>query len=255
MGKPTMKPRTRPSAWVLLLGTITLLVGVQGYYDLLVHDARLSPVLGALGVAAWDIAAIALADHALRVASDGDSPWAWNAAVVLDGAAASALQYFAQLRAGHGVVAGAAMACFPVITILLYEAALRRAARLNGRRSAKVAKPRAFQEPMMWVVFPRQSWRAFRLALRDRTLSSSEAFAMAYLDDELDQADPDPVRRRPDELAGQRSLADSIRTAIGAYGDDLEAVIEAVLELHPGAKPETVTRTARKFRPRPAPRL
>ena len=271
--------RKNKSSWPMIsLGVITLILSSYGLFELAHIFGKMPDELAVLAVAGFDVFAIACGVMAFRVAKDGDSPALWNAAVVVAALLSAGLQYVRTQLGGQPVAVGVMMAFFPLATVSLFEGTLRRSFRLSGRRSGRVAPPRASFELLQWVLFRRATWEAFRDGVRDRTLSADAAFKIALIRLET-EAEPDwePERRREVELdysadlggraaitsgsagghpedsaesAGPvedvRTVTDIVREKLQVTGVDKAGQAEAltlVLAAKPSAKESTVRRT------------
>jgi hypothetical protein len=267
-----MSPRIRLSPFMVTLAVVTLTLSSWGLFGLAHTYARMPAGLAAAVVAGFDLFAVAAGKHALDVAADGDSAAAWNLLVVAIAGLSAVLQYghIVWLEQGSALV-GVMMAAFPVATVCLFEGSLRRAHRLAGRVDGRVAQPRATFEPLMWALFPKQTIRAFRIAVLDRTMSADAAFKIAKLSEQTGPALTPPPKRREialsyDHLSGQvvpdvpaddadvraiggrtsaqrGAVAAAVRTAHGRHGDNLPAVLAEVRTTVPDAADETVRRT------------
>lgn len=271
--------RKNKSSWPMIsLGIITLILSSYGLYELAHIFGKMPSGLAVLAVAGFDVFAIACGVMAFRVAKDGDSPALWNFAVVVAALLSAGLQYV-RTQLGHQPVAvGIMMAFFPLATVALFEGTLRRSFRLSGRRSGRVAPPRASFEILQWLLFRRATWEAFRDGVRDRTLSADAAFKLALIRLET-AAEPDwePDQRREIEIdytadlrgkaaitsgsagghpedtaestdtpADPRPVSVLVREFLQVRGvddDGKAAVLADVLAAKPGANPETVRRT------------
>lgn len=263
---------------MVILAGITLVLSSFGLYGL-AHDYGNTPVpLAVLAVAGFDLTALAAGYHALRVAKDGDSPGPWNALLVAAAGVSAVLQYVHTQLAGDPWAVGVMFAAFPIVTVALFEGTLRRAHRLNGRRTGRVAQPRASFELLLWLTYPRLTAKAFRKGVFDRQLSADAALKLAMLEmtePELEEYTPAPLRRVeldysgtlsgraaitsgiqadtpdvPEESAGSvpdlRSITALVRESLqvrGADKDGKAAVFEDVLKAKPAANPGTVRRT------------
>jgi len=260
----------RPSPAMLALGVITLVLSGYGLYGLMVTFGGFPAPLAAAAVAGLDLFAIAAGRHAVALARDGDSPALWLALVVLVVGISAAAQYSHIHLIGGPPIVGIVAAAFPCATVLLFHGSLRRAARLDGRRTHRVAPPRATFEPLLWVVYPRATWQAFKLAVADRSLGASGAFkiGIAVTSRERDRADAQEGGRRdvdlwavlgalstlpaltghppadvPDMSGGRPvSTASLVRAAIAAGCTDLDAVTEHVRRTAPAAPADTIRR-------------
>lgn len=271
--------RKNKSSWPMIsLGIITLILSSYGLFELAHIFGKMPEALAVLAVAGFDVFAIASGVMAFRVAKDGDSPALWNSAVVLAAFLSAGLQYV-RTQLGHQPVAvGVMMGFFPLATVALFEGTLRRSFRLSGRRSGRVAPPRASFELMQWLLFRRATWEAFRDGVRDRTLSADAAFKLALIRLET-AAEPEwvPDQRREIEIdytADLRGKAAITSGSAGGYPADTAesaetppdprpvsalvreflqvrgvddagkaAVMDDVLAAKPGANPATVRRT------------
>ena len=174
--------RKNKSSWpMIILGIITLILSSYGLYELAHVFGNMPSSLAVLAVAGFDVFAIACGVMAFRVAKDGDSPALWNALVVIAALLSAGLQYVRTQLGGEPVAVGVMMAFFPIATVSLFEGTLRRSFRLSGRRSGRVAPPRASFELLQWLLFRKATWEAFRDGVRDRTLSADAAFKLALI--------------------------------------------------------------------------
>lgn len=275
--------KTKPqfSKPMIALAVITLVLSSYGLYRL-AHDFGDMPAfLSLLAVAGFDLTAIAAGNHALTVADDGDSSGAWNLLVIAAALTSAVLQFVHTQLAGQPWAIGVLMAAFPIATVILFEGTVRRVHRLNGRRTGRVAKPRATFELLQWVVYPKATWWAFKRSIADRTLGGNAAFMLGVqattvvqVEDEetpdtrrefvWDYTGPDSGRIRelsgsgpadgPDsasESAGSgpdtRPLSELVKESLQVRGADLEAVKADVLKLRPAANPDTIRRTFGKL--------
>jgi hypothetical protein len=166
---------------MIALGIITLILSAYGLFELAHVFGRMPAPLAVVAVAGFDVFAIACGVMAFRVAKDGDSPAVWNFAVVVAALLTSALQFVRTQLGNQPIAVGVMMAFFPVATVILFEGTLRRAFRISGRRSGRVAPPRASFEILQWLLFRRLTWEAFRDGVLDRTLSADAAFKLALI--------------------------------------------------------------------------
>ena len=220
-----MNRRNKSSAPMIVLGVITLLLSSYGLFELAHIFGGLPAQLAVLAVAGFDVYAIACGVMAFRVARDGDSPALWNIAVVVAALLSAALQYVRTQLGGQPVAVGVMMAFFPLATVSLFEGTLRRQYRLSGRRSGRVAPPRASFELLQWLLFRRLTWEAFRDGVLDRTLSADAAFKLALIrhrtalerEDQLERDELD--RRRKDiELDYAADLGGHAQIMSGSSG-------------------------------------
>lgn len=265
-------PNVKPSGAMLTLGTITLIISAYGLYGLL-HDYAGAPALiAALGIAGLDLTALAAGRHAIDLARDGDSPAAWNLVVIMVALVSAGAQYAHQTLTGAPWIVGVVFACFPLATVLLYEGTLRRAARLAGRESGRVAPPRATFELLQWLVYRRATWRAFQLSVADRSLGADGAFKIGLLATAPQPEKPADRRRgvtinyaqalglgellaitdgqadtskdTSDDLAGRPpAIAQLVRDAVSAGHTSDPDVLAHVRETRPDVDPATVRRT------------
>jgi hypothetical protein len=262
---------------MIALAIITLILSSYGLFRL-AHDFGDIPAsLAIIVVGGFDLFAIAAGHHALAIAEDGDSSGAWNLAVIGAAVLSAVLQYAHTQLAGQPWPVGVMMAMFPLATVGLFEGTLRRAHRLNGRAAGRVAEPRASFELLQWIVYPKVTWMAFRLAVVDRTLGPDAAFKMGFVAKkpqaeyrapkrrELDLAydqlvpgfpqltsglhsgeGPDGSGESADKRPDTRPLTALIRESLQVNGADEEAVYSDVKALRPDAKEDTIRRTIRK---------
>src|SRR5438477_643047 len=135
---------------MIALGCITLVLSGWGIYGLVTRYGGMPPVLAVLAIAGLDLFALSAGKHAVDLARDGDSPALWNAITFLVGLVSAAAQYAHIVLSGSPAIVGLVCAMFPIATILLFEGTLRRAARLSGRTTGRVAPPRATFEFLQW---------------------------------------------------------------------------------------------------------
>lgn len=271
--------KVRLSGAMIALAAITLALSSWGLFTLAHRFGGVPTWLALLAVAGLDLFAVAAGRHALVVAADGDSPAAWNAIVVFVALTSATLQFSSTRLEGRPWPVGVLMAMFPLATIALFEGTLRRAHRLEGRASGRVAPPRASFELMQWIMFPKATMEAFRLGVADRRLGGDAAFKLGLLATkvkaevytpparvEVNMPYEDLVPGYPHVIAGQsagssagpsaiesgpapdgRTLADLIRESMQVNGSDAEAIVSDVLAARPTAKPDTIRRTVRKL--------
>lgn len=279
-----MKQRTNYSKSMIVLGLATLALSSYGLFEL-AHTFGGVPVLFALlVVGGFDLFAIASGNHAMAIARDGDSAGPWNLAVIGAAVVSAVLQYMHTVLADQPWPIGVMMAMFPLATVLLFEGTLRRAHRLNGRETGRVAPPRASFELVQWLFFPRATFRAFRLGVADRSLGGDAAFKLGLIAQETERAPEyvEPPRRRidlsydriipgypqyvsgssPELESGQsgstdgqtperRSVKALVEENLQVTGSDDESVYDAVHAARPDVKEDTIRkaiRTARTLR-------
>lgn len=270
------------SSWPMIaLGIITLVLSSYGLYEL-AHIYGSQPAgIAVLAVSVFDLFAIASGVMAFRVAKDGDSPAFWNFVVVLVGLLSATLQYARTQLGGQPWPVGVLMAMAPLATLCLFEGTLRRAYRLGGRRTGRVAQPRASFELLQWLIFRKATWEAFRDGVKDRTLSADAAFKLALLRlEDAEDIDWTPPPRREieldyaEDLSGRAAITAGIRREIppesagaaevppdtrplsavvqetlqvtGVDKPGKEAAFAAVTAAKPAAKPESVRREIRR---------
>jgi hypothetical protein len=165
------------------------------------------------------------------------------------------------------------MAAFPIATVLLFEGTLRRAHRLNGRMTGRVARPRATFELLQWLVYPKATFWAFRASIADRSLGGGAAFILGIEAttprpivveqvDERREFERDYLTGQVREVAGSgpadapesggsapdtRPLTALVQESLQVRGADLEAVKADVLALRPTANPDSIRRTFGKL--------
>jgi hypothetical protein len=278
-------PKAKFSLPMVILAGITLVLSSYGLYELAHTYADTPAPLALLAVAGFDLTALAAGHQALTVARDGDSAGPWNALLVVAASLSAVLQYAHTSLAGQPWSVGIMFAMFPIATVLLFEGTLRRAHRLNGRRTGRVAQPRASFELLQWLVFPRHTARAFKKGIRDRRLSPDAAFKLAVMELESDETDdyvppallevemdysrslrghaqitsgqsgqsPDSSGQSPDSSAdpsGQspdtRPLTVLVRESLQVRGPDEESVVADVQAIRPDAKDASIRRIFRK---------
>jgi hypothetical protein len=258
----------KPSGAMIALGCITLVLSAYGLYGLMHDYAAMPAVLAALAIAGLDLFALAAGKHAIDLAKDGDSPAAWNLLVILVGLVSAVAQYAHMALAGAPWIAGVIFAMFPIATVILFEGSLRRAARLNGRETGRVAPARATFELLQWLVYRKATARAFRLAVADRELSADGAFKIGLMTVAAENVERAPAARRqvtipyaqllgvplaitdgeadtsaqrPDLGGGQPvSVAELVRRAMSEGADNADAVLAHVRTVKPDASAEAV---------------
>lgn len=269
-----MKTRPKFSKPMIALAVITLALSSWGLFRL-AHDFGAMPtLLAVVAVAGFDLFAINAGNHALTVADDGDSSGIWNLLVVVAALTSALLQYAHTQLAGQPWAVGVLMAAFPVATVILFEGTVRRVHRLNGRRTGRVAKPRATFEPLQWLVFPRATFWGFRRAIADRSLGADAAFMLgvqATTPEEIETGESDDTRRRFEwtydgkpgssgrirELSGpdpepapesaptapdSRTVRELVKAFVQVRGADEDGVVADVLAVRPDAKDATIRR-------------
>ena len=174
-------PTVKPSGAMLALAAITLVLSAYGLYGLMVDFAAAPWFLALLAIAGLDLTALAAGKHAIDLARDGDSPAVWNLVVIGVALVSAAAQWAHQTLAGAPWIVGLVFAMFPLATVLLFEGTLRRAARLSGRVTGRVAPTRATFELLQWIVYPKATWQAFRISIADRSLGADGAFKVGLL--------------------------------------------------------------------------
>lgn len=199
-----MTERAKYSPWMIALAVVTLTLSSYGLFRL-AHDFGDIPTwLAFAAVAGFDVFAIAAGQHAMTIARDGDSAGMWNLAVLGAALLSAVLQYAHTQLADQPVAVGVMMAAFPIATVSLFEGTLRRAHRLNGRRTGRVSQPRASFELLQWLVYPRITMRAFRHGVLDRTLGADAVFKIAYLPTVQPAEEYRPPARRELELSWEQ---------------------------------------------------
>jgi hypothetical protein len=256
------------------LATITLILSSYGLFELAHVFGAMPAPFAILAVAGFDLTAIAAGNHAMTVARDGDSAGPWGLIVVGAAGVSAVLQFMHTRLAGQSWAIGVMMAMFPLATVILFEGTLRRAHRLNGRITGRVAQPRATFELMQWLVYPRATWWAFRRSVADRSLGGNAAFILGI--EMTTTVEPEyvpPARREFEfdyarisgggirELSGPesgsepesaapapdtRKLSEVVRDLLPENGWDPAATKTAVLAVRPEANPDTVRRTIQK---------
>lgn len=271
------KPRPKFSKPMIMLAVITLILSSWGLYRLAHDFGQMPAYLAILAVAGFDLTAIAAGNHALTVADDGDSSGGWNLLVIAAALCSALLQYVHTQLAGQPWAVGVLMAAFPVATVILFEGTVRRVHRLNGRRTGRVANPRATFEILQWIVYPKATWWAFRRSIADRSLGGDAAFILgvaATTPEEVETDEADDTRRRfewsydgkPGSSGRVRELSGSapesapeesgpvpvIRTvkalvleSLQVNGADEEKAVAHVHAANPDAKDATIRRTFR----------
>ena len=184
---------------LLALGTLAGIVGGWGLYTMMTEIGHAPGLIGVISIAILELFAVGLGIHAVKVARDGDSPFAFNAAITLIAVFAAVVQLVAAIVEGRGVLFGLVMAMAPVAAITLWVVEMRRYFRLRGRAAGTVAPPRRTIEPAMWVRFPRQAWTAKKFALIDRTLGCDDAMKLGILHGTPPRS---PSRRSPRRSGG-----------------------------------------------------
>lgn len=269
------KQRAKFSWPMVVLASITLLLSSWGLFELAHVYGQMPAAFAIVAVAGFDLTAVAAGGHAMKVAEDGDSGGPWALVVVAAAVLSSILQFMHTRLAGQSWAVGVMMAAFPIATVLLFEGTLRRAHRLNGRLSGRVAQPRATFELLQWIVYPRATFWAFRASIADRSLGGNSAFilgieATATVEPEFTPPDRREFERdysavgggRVRELAGPspddapesagsgpdiRPLTALVQESLQVRGADFESVKADVLKLRPAANPDTIRRTFGKL--------
>jgi hypothetical protein len=273
---------------MIVLGVATLALSSYGLFELAHVYGGVPVVFALLVVGGFDVFAIAAGGHAMAIARDGDSAGPWNLAVVGAAVLSAVLQYMHTVLAGQPWPIGVMMAVFPLATVSLFEGTLRRAHRLNGRETGRVAPPRASFELIQWLIFPRATFRAFRLGVADRSLGGDAAFKLGLIAQETERGArtyAEPPRRTidlsydriipgyPQYVAGpsgtspelesgqagqsdgtgpdKRSVKALVEENMQVTGMDDESVFEAVRSARPDVKEDSIRkaiRTARTLR-------
>jgi hypothetical protein len=260
---------------MMILATITLVLSSWGLFELAHVYGSMPAALALVAVAGFDLTAIAAGNHAMTVARDGDSGGPWGLVVVAAAILSAILQFMHTRLAGQSWAVGVMMAAFPIATVLLFEGTLRRAHRLNGRLTGRVAQPRATFELLQWIVYPKATFWAFRASIADRSLGGNSAFVLGI--EATTTVEPEfvpPERReferdysalgggRVRELTGSgpadgpesagsgpdtRTLKALVEESLQVRGADLDAVRADVLKARPGADPDSIRRTFGKL--------
>jgi hypothetical protein len=259
---------------MMLLATITLVLSSWGLFELAHVYGSMPAALALVAVAGFDLTAIAAGNHAMKVAEDGDSGGPWALVVVGAAVLSATLQFMHTRLAGQSWAVGVMMAAFPIATVLLFEGTLRRAHRLNGRLTGRVARPRATFELLQWIVYPKATFWAFRTSIADRSLGGNAAFVLGIeattprpivVQDDTDnrrQFERDYLTGQVRELSGSspadgpesagsapdtRPLIALVRESLQVRGADLEAVRADVLAIRPDADKDSIRRTFGKL--------
>ena len=269
-----MKKQHAKFSWpMMILATITLVLSSWGLFELAHIYGAMPAALAIVAVAGFDLTAVAAGSHAMKVAEDGDSGGPWALVVVAAAVLSSVLQFMHTRLAGQSWAVGMMMAAFPLATVLLFEGTLRRAHRLNGRLTGRVARPRATFEILQWIVYPKATFWAFRASIADRSLGGNSAFVLGieattprpivteipddrrefernYLTGEIRELTGSSPADAP-ESAGPgpdgRTLKALVEESLQVRGADRNAVVADVLAQRPAADPETIRRTFRKL--------
>lgn len=254
------------------LATATLILSSYGLFELAHVYGAMPAAFAVLAVAGFDLTAIAAGNHAMTVARDGDSAGPWGLIVVGAAGLSAVLQYMHTRLAGQSWAIGVMMAAFPLATVILFEGTLRRAHRLNGRLSGRVAQPRATFELMQWLIYPKATFWAFRRSIADRTLGGNAAFLLgiemttttepeyvppARREFQIDYVNGGGIRELTGSQSGSepesagpapdlRKLTELVRDLLPENQWDKKATQTAVLALRPDANPDTVRRTIQK---------
>lgn len=173
--------RVKASRLMVSLAAVTTVLGSYGLFRLLHHHGGMPKELAVAGVAGADLFCAAVAKHALRVAEDGDSAGPWNVVIVIFAAATAGLQYTGAHLDGHPPAVGVLMGMFPLATVLLWEGTLRRAYRVNGRRTGQVAQPRARINPLVMFVRWHAYWHGVKLTVLDPSLTAQDAVRLGIV--------------------------------------------------------------------------
>lgn len=264
------KQRAKFSWPMVVLASITLLLSSWGLFELAHVYGGMPAALAVVAVAGFDLTAVAAGGHAMKVAEDGDSGGPWALVVVAAAVLSSVLQFMHTRLAGQSWAVGVMMAAFPIATVLLFEGTLRRAHRLNGRLTGRVAQPRATFELLQWIVYPRATFWAFRASIADRSLGGNSAFILGIEATATVEPEYTPPERREferdysevgsgrvRELSGSvpadapesagstpdvRTLKTLVKESLQVRGADEDAVVADVLALRPDAKDATIRR-------------
>ncbi|HEY2087437.1 MAG TPA: DUF2637 domain-containing protein [Mycobacterium sp.] len=270
----SIKQRAKFSWPMVILASITLVLSSWGLFELAHIYGGMPAALAIVAVTGFDLTAVAAGSHAMKVAEDGDSGGPWALVVVGAAVLSSILQFMHTRLAGQSWAVGVMMAAFPIATVLLFEGTLRRAHRLNGRRTGRVAKPRATFELLQWAVYPKATFWAFRASIADRSLGGGAAFLLGIeatterpieTDDETDTrrkferdyltgqirelpgSDPDSAAESAGPDPDSRTVTELVQASLQVRGADLEAVKADVLKARPAANPDTIRRTFGKL--------
>lgn len=267
------KQRAKFSWPMVVLASITLILSSWGLFELAHVYGSMPAVFALVAVAGFDLTAVAAGGHAMKVAEDGDSGGPWALVVVAAAVLSSVLQFMHTRLAGQSWAVGLMMSAFPIATVLLFEGTLRRAHRLNGRMTGRVARPRATFEILQWLVYPKATFWAFRASIADRSLGGNAAFILGieattprpivveqvddrrqferdYLTGQVREvAGPDPADA-PDAAGSApdvRPLTALVQESLQVRGADYDAVKADVLALRPAANPDSIRRTFGKL--------
>lgn len=175
---------------LLILGAMAAAVGGWGMFTVMTEVGQAPAFIAVISIAIFELFAVGLGIHAVKVAGDGDSPFVFNLGIVLIAITAAVVQFVGAIVEGKGVLFGIVMAMAPIAAITLWVVEMRRYFRIRGRAAGTVAQPPATIEPMMWVRFPKQAAAAKRFALVDRTLGADDAMKLGLL---ATQQKPGPV--------------------------------------------------------------
>lgn len=263
-------PKSKVSWPMVTLAVITLVLSSYGLFELAHNYANAPWVLSLLAVAGFDLTAMSAGRQALLVARDGDSAAPWMALLSLAAGLSAVLQYAHNSLEGRPWATGVMFAMFPIATVLLFEGTLRRAYRLNGRRTGRIAHPRASFEIMQWVFYPKATLWAFKRSIADRSLGGSAAFLLGIQatapvtvveQDDRDQRrkfemdyESGKIRELSSGQSGEstdsaesapdnRTITDLVKESLQVRGADKEAVVADVLKIRPDAKPDSIRRT------------
>lgn len=166
---------------LLILGTLAAIVGGWGLYTVMVDIGQAPAFVAVISICIFELFAVGLGIHAVKVAGDGDSPFVFNAGIVLIAILAALVQFGGAIAEGKGVLFGLVMAMAPISAITLWVVEMRRFFRLRGRAAGTVAQPAATIEPVMWLRFWKQAWAAKRYALVDRSLGADDALKLGLI--------------------------------------------------------------------------
>lgn len=167
----------RPNLFMFVLGALAVVVSAWGLYSALTA-AGAPGLIAVLAIAGFELFALGLGVHAVKVAQDGDSPAPFTAGLILIAIAGAFVQFSSALAEGKGWTVGVILAMMPIAAITLWAAELRRHFRLRGRAAGIVAAPAATFEPALWLFFRRATLAAKRMAWIDRTLGANDAFLL-----------------------------------------------------------------------------
>lgn len=215
--------RGRAAGWLALALPLVLTNGTAiGFQIAWGIDALTLPLVGAAGLAlAVETIAVYLGYMALQAMLANEASLRLRLGSLAFGAAIGALQWThwhgVDGKDGAAILAAAASAISPWLWAIYSRARARERLRALGLVDQRAVR----FSPLRWVLFPRQTYRAFRLAVWAGTVSPAEA--IAALDATRDDADEALIRTVHLEAGrilgtGKAITRDALATAVRARG-------------------------------------